>query len=61
MKRKRHTSMSALLEEILQAVRREQHKLAFDKAVGAHYDSLTQEESEEQAEWGKFALREFPA
>lgn len=35
-------------------------KLALETKVAAHYDSMTQEELVEQAEWGAFALREFP-
>lgn len=31
-----------------------------DRAVVDYYSSLSSEESEEQARWGKFALDEFP-
>ena len=60
LRRRRRTSMSSLLEEILQMFRREQGRAALDKAVAAYYSSLSQKESEEQTEWGEFSLREFP-
>ena len=59
-KRRRAPSVSSILEEILSGVRREQGKAALDRAVSDYYSSLSQEESEEQANWGEFALREFP-
>jgi hypothetical protein len=61
IRKKRHApSTSAVLEEILQTVRRGQEKNAVDRAVAVYYSSLPSEESEEQARWGKFALDEFP-
>jgi len=59
-KRRRAPSVSSVLEEILSVVRREQGKAALDRAVSDYYSSLSQEESEEQTNWGEFALREFP-
>lgn len=53
------TSVSSIVEEILQVFRREQGKAALARAVADYYSSLAQQESEEQAEWGEFALREF--
>ena len=52
-------SMSAILEEILQAARREEKRAATDRAMKEYYDSLTDEEVEEQRQWGEFAQREF--
>jgi hypothetical protein len=61
MRKKRHAaSVSSILEEILQTVRRHQGKAALEKAVSHYYSSLSQEEAEEQIDWGMFALREFP-
>ncbi|MGD0298562.1 MAG: hypothetical protein ABSE86_15770 [Bryobacteraceae bacterium] len=60
MRKRRRTSASSILEEMLQAFRREQGKAALDKAVADYYSSLSQQESEEQTEWGEFALGEFP-
>ena len=61
MRRKRRAeSISAVLEEILQAVRRENERAAVELAVADYYGSLSAEEATEQAEWGEFAVREFP-
>lgn len=59
-KRRRARSVSSILEEILQAVRREQGKAALDKAVSDYYSSLTNEDAAELTSWGEFAMREFP-
>lgn len=58
-KRRRAASISAVLEEILQAVRRRQERATIEKAVSDYYSSLSDEEVEEQAQWGEFALGEF--
>jgi hypothetical protein len=58
-KRRRASSVSSVLEEILQVARREQGKAALERAVSDYYASLSQEEAEEQTNWGEFALREF--
>jgi len=59
-KKQRASSISAILEEILQDVRREHDRAAIDRAVADYYGSLTTHEVAEQAEWGEFGLREFP-
>jgi hypothetical protein len=59
-KKRRAGSVSAILEEILQAVRREHERAPVELAVGDYYGSLSTEEAKEQAQWGEFALREFP-
>ncbi len=61
LRKKRHApSTSSILEQILQAVRREQEKAAVERAVVDYYASLSTQEAEEQVAWGEFALREFP-
>ncbi len=60
-KRRRAGSTSAILEEILQAVRREQDRAAVERAVADYYGSLSAEEVAEQTEWGRFGLDEFPS
>jgi DNA-binding PadR family transcriptional regulator len=61
MRKKRHAlSISSVLEEILQEVRREQGRSTVERAVADYYSSLSREEAEDQAKWGEFALREFP-
>ena len=57
-KRRHASSVSSILEEILQAVRREHGKAVLDRAVSDY--SLSGQEAEEQADWGDFAIREFP-
>lgn len=61
LRRKRSAaSTSAVLEELLQAARREHVRAKVEAAVADYYSSLSEEEVEEQAAWGRFALREFP-
>ena len=60
-KRRRAASISSVLEEILQAVRRGQERASIEKSVSAYYSSLSDKEAEEQAAWSDFALGEFPA
>jgi hypothetical protein len=61
IRKKRHApSTSAVLEEILQTIRRGQKKNAVEGAVSDYYSSLPSEDGEEQTRWGKFALDEFP-
>ncbi len=61
LRKKRHAaSASSILEEILQAVRRQQERTAVEKAVADYYGRISDAEAEEQVEWGEFALREFP-
>jgi hypothetical protein len=59
-KKSRATSISAVLEEILQYVRRGQERASLERAVASYYDSLSDQEAAEQVQWGEFALREFP-
>ena len=61
IRKKRQThSTSAVLEEILQTVRRGEQKKAVERAVGEFYDSVSDQETAEQGRWGEFALGEFP-
>lgn len=59
-KRRRAASTSSVLEEILQAIRRQQERASIEKSVSAYYSSLSPDEAAELAEWGEFALGEFP-
>jgi len=59
-KKRQSHSTSAVLEEILQSVRRGQEKRTVERAVEDFYDSVPGEETEEQARWGEFAMGEFP-
>jgi hypothetical protein len=58
-RRNKAESVSSILEQILQSLRREKHRASIDRAVADYYSSLSDEEVAEQAEWGDFALRQF--
>jgi hypothetical protein len=57
--KRRARSISFVLEEILQAARREAELAAINQSVTAYYDSLSDEEAEELRQWGKFGLRQL--
>jgi hypothetical protein len=59
-KKRRVASISAVLQQTPQAVRREHERAPVERAVADYYGSLSTEDATEQAEWGEFALREFP-
>jgi hypothetical protein len=59
-KKQRAASVSAILEEILQEVRREHNRATVERAIADYYGSLSAQEVAEQAEWGELALNEFP-
>ena len=56
-KRSSAQSASAILEEILQTVRREKKRASIERALTDYYDSLSDAEVEEEKRWGKFARR----
>jgi hypothetical protein len=53
-------TISYVLEKILQSVRRQQERARIEKSVSDYYSSLSESEANELAQWGEFALREFP-
>jgi len=60
MRKKRHAaSVSSVLDEILQGLRRHARRTSIDQAVTRYYSSLSTREEAEQKEWGEFAAREF--
>jgi len=59
-KKRRASSTSSVLEDILQTVRRGYEKKALERAVGDYYDSLSADEVAEQVRWGEFATGEVP-
>jgi hypothetical protein len=59
-KQRRVGSTSAILDEILESVRREHERASVDLAVADYYGSLSTGEALEQAQWADFALSEFP-
>jgi hypothetical protein len=54
-RRRKLGSQSAFLDELLLEKTREQRRAALEANVAAYYDSLTEEEVEEQRAWGEFA------
>lgn len=59
-KKRRAASVSSILEEIVQAARREQELASIERGVKEYYDSLSADEISEQSQWGDLALRNFP-
>lgn len=57
--KRRARSVSFVLEEILQAVRRETELAKIKQSVSDYYDSLSDEEMEELSEWGRFGLSQL--
>jgi hypothetical protein len=54
-------STSAILEEILQAIRRQEKRSSIERELTEYYDSLTEAEFAEERQWGEFARRGFLA
>ena len=59
-KARQSVSVSAVLDELILNVRRTQQREALDRAVAGYYSGLTSDDAKEQAQWGDFALTEFP-
>ena len=57
--RRRAASISSVLEEMLQAVRRRAERAKIEKSVKAYYSSLSAQQAAEHVEWGDFATSEF--
>ena len=58
--KRRADSVSAVLEEILQAARRAAERASVECAVSDYYSRLSDREVNEHALWGEFALSQFP-
>lgn len=59
-RRKRQVaSISAVLDEILQNVRKDLERASLEQAFTDYYRSLSDQEMTEHAEWGELAEREF--
>jgi Arc/MetJ-type ribon-helix-helix transcriptional regulator len=55
-----YNSSSEALDALLRGKRQELEKERIDASIAAYYDSLTDEERQEEAAWGKFAESQFP-
>ena len=57
--RKKHgaRSVSSVLDDLVQEARREEQKREYEAQVTAYYDSLTDEEREEERGWAELGMR----
>lgn len=53
-------STSSVLEELIKECREKGNTKKIDLAITNYYDSLTDEEREENSRWGEFAENQFP-
>jgi len=58
-KKRRAPSVSSVLEDILQAVRRRQEQAKIEQSISQYYSSLSSKESKELGDWADFAEAEF--
>jgi hypothetical protein len=54
-------SVSAVLDDLLLAMRREKTRQDMEDKIGKYYDGRSEAERREEIEWGKFAMAEFAA
>jgi hypothetical protein len=54
-------SVSAVLDDLLLAMRREKTRQEMEEKIGKYYDGRSEAERQEEIEWGKFAMAEFTA
>jgi len=60
LSKRRHASVSSILDEMIQNVRRAQERHTLGQAVEAYYSGLSDHEAQELGEWGNFAMSQFP-
>jgi len=53
-------STSVVLEELIRECREKPDTQKIDATISAYYDSLSDEEREENKRWGEFAESQFP-
>jgi hypothetical protein len=54
-------SVSAVLDDLLLAMRRAKRLQEIEEQIGKYYDEPSDRERQDETEWGKFALAEFAA
>jgi len=54
-------STSVVLEELIQECREKGDTKKLNIAISGYYDSLTDEERDENSRWGEFAESQFPS
>ena len=61
VRKERHRdSASSALEELIQEKKMEAERLRIDASISSYYDSLGEEDREQNHAWGAFAESEFP-
>jgi hypothetical protein len=56
-KKHRARSVSTVLEDVVQEARRLEQKREYEAQVTAYYDSITEEEREEERGWAELGIR----
>jgi hypothetical protein len=59
-KERRSRSVSSVLEEIIRQQRQVKEMNSISASVSSYYDSLTDQQMEQDRAWGKFAETQFP-
>ena len=59
-KERRRESASSALEELIQEKKMEAERLRMDASISSYYDSLTDEDREQNRAWGAFAESQLP-
>jgi hypothetical protein len=57
----RRESVSAVLDDLLLAVVKDQERREIEDQIGKYYDQRSEEERREEIDWGKLATGEFVA
>jgi len=60
VREQRRKSISEVLDELIQEKKLAAERARIDASISAYYDSLTDEEREQNRAWGEFAESEFP-
>jgi hypothetical protein len=61
VRKERHReSASSALEELIQERKREAERVRMDASISSYYDSLGDEDREQNRVWGAFAESQFP-
>ena len=58
-KKHRARSVSSVLEDLVTEARRQEKLKAYEAQVTEYYDSLTEEEREEERAWADFSMRQL--
>ncbi len=59
-KERRSRSLSSVLEEIIRQQKQTREMKSISASVSSYYDSLTDQQIEQDGAWGQFAETQFP-